>query len=95
MFWLAYFVLQLVYLLFWMAYILIGIAYLISLLFGMVYFLPEMEHLIFGTHYLVISSQKYQDFHLYVVSINFAQSSPFRVPCGKKYAGLKKVRQRR
>ena len=23
------------------------------------------------------------------------QSSPFRVPCGKKYAGLKKVRQRR
>ena len=45
----------------------IGIAYLISLVFGMVYLLHEMEHLIFGIYYLVISSQKLQDLHLYVV----------------------------
>merc|ERR1712175_2085 len=49
----------------------------------------------FGMNYLVISSQKAQDLHLCLVWINFTQSNPFCVSCGKKYTGLKKVDQRR
>merc|ERR1711989_200644 len=45
----------------------------------------------FGMNYRVISSQKWQDLHLCLVSINFTQSNPFCVSCGKKYTGLKKV----
>ena len=30
-----------------------------------------------------------------LAGVFFIQSSPFRVPCGKKYTGLKKVHQRR
>ena len=45
----------------------IGMAYLTGSIFGTVYLLREMEHLIFGLHNLVISSQKWQDFHLNAV----------------------------
>ena len=60
----------------------------------MVYLLHEMEHSELRMEYPVFKKKNVR-ISVYILQINFAESSPFRVLCGKKYAGLKKVRYRR
>ena len=62
------------------------IFFLHPLLIEILYLVFCLGYLVFCLAYLVF---------LFAVWINFLKSSPFCVLCGKRYAGLKKVRYRR